>query len=305
MAEHIFIARNNQQEGPFDPAQVQAMVIGGELSSETLCWYEGLPGWKPLAEVFPSLVAGPPPAVQASPPAVTPAPQRPAGKVGMEIIKTEFYHMPKLTLDNAEVIVEAGAMHYMRGPITLEAAAPSVGGFLKSKLSGERAVRPRYSGSGELYLEPVFGECHILELNNEEWILDRGAFLASEPGVELGIFTNKAMTGFFGGEGFFQTRVKGSGKVLILAPGPLERLDLQNDSLIVDGSFAVARTSGLEYKVEKAAKGLFASWMSGEGIVSTFKGTGTVLIAPVPNRFLTLLREFGGLRSLIRGISKN
>ncbi len=36
----------------------------------------------------------------------------------------------------------------------------------------------------------------------------------------------------------------------------------------------------------------------------TFRGTGSVLIAPVPNRFLTLLQEFGGLRHLIRGISK-
>ena len=123
-------------------------------------------------------------------------------------------------------------------------------------------------------------------------------------GIEVGVFTNKAMTGLFGGEGFFQTRVRGNGKVMIMAPGPLERLELQNETLVVDGSFAVARTPELQYSVEKATKGLFASWISGEGIVNTFRGTGTVLIAPVPKRFLTLLREFGGLRTMIRGISK-
>jgi len=303
MAEHIFIARNNQQEGPFDLAGIQAMVVGGELSPETLCWHEGLPAWQKLSEVFPSLISettAPRPAAQA---AVAPAPD-PQGRVEIEIVESEFYQMPRLSLDNAEVIVEAGAMHFMRGDLQMEAAAPSVGGFLKSKLTGERAVRPRYRGTGELYLEPTFGECHVLELRNEEWILDRGAFLACETGVELGVFSNKAMTGLFGGEGLFQTRVKGSGKVLILAPGPLQRLDLENDTLVVDGSFAVARTPDLQYQVEKAAKGIFSSWISGEGIVNTFRGSGTVLIAPVPRRFLTLLKEFGGLRSLIHNLPK-
>ena len=301
MTEHIFIARNNQQEGPFDLARIQAMVVSGELSPETLCWHEGLPAWQRLAEVFPSLVSGmATPAPQAAPPSAT----YPQGRVDIEILESEFYQMPKLTLDNAEVIVEAGAMHFMRGNLQMEASAPSVGGFLKSKLTGERAVRPRYHGTGELYLEPTFGECHVLDLHNEEWILDRGAFLACETGVELGVFSNKAMTGLFGGEGLFQTRVKGTGKVLMLAPGPLERLELRDDTLVVDGSFAVARTPELQYQVEKAAKGLFSSWLSGEGIVNTFRGNGTVLIAPIPKRFLTLLREFGGLRSLIHNLPR-
>ncbi|GEM_PF-5773859 len=67
----------------------------------------------------------------------------------------------------------------------------------------------------------------------------------------------------------------------------------------------VARTPGLEYAVERATRGLFSSWISGEGLVSTFRGTGTVLLAPVPNRFLTLIQEFGGLRALIHSIRKS
>jgi len=221
----------------------------------------------------------------------------------MEILRTELYQMPKLVLDNAEVVVEAGAMHYMRGAITLDAKAPSLGGFVKSKLTREKAVRPRYRGSGELYLVPSFGEYEVMELAGETWILDKGAFLACEPGVALGVYTNKAFSGFFGGEGFFQTQVSGTGKVLFHAPGPLERIELVNDLLVVDGSFAVARTADLEYSVERASKGLFSSWISGEGMVSTFRGTGTVLLAPVPNRYVTLLGEFGNLGSLVRSLA--
>lgn len=222
----------------------------------------------------------------------------------MEVIDTEYYKLPKVTISNGEVVLEAGALHYMRGAITMESALPSVGGFLKSKLTGEKVVRPRYRGTGEIFLEPTFGEVHLMELKGETWILDKGAFMAAEPTVEVGMFTNKAISGLFGGEGFFQTQISGTGCVMIHAPGPLQRLDLVNDTLVVDGSFAVARTAGLEFAVERATKGLFSSMASGEGLVNTFRGTGSVLIAPVPNRFLTMMREFGGLRALLASVRK-
>ena len=297
MSETIYIARDGQQDGPYTREQLGQMLSSGAIPGDSLCWHEGLSEWAPLNEAFPDLGAG----QQLPPPPLQPAT---AGRVQMEVIDTEFYKLPKITISNGEVVLEAGALHYMRGPITMESALPSVGGFLKSKLTGEKAVRPRYRGTGEIFLEPTFGEVHVLELKGESWILDKGAFMAAEPTVEVGMFTNKAISGLFGGEGFFQTQISGTGCVMIHAPGPLQRLELVNDTLVVDGSFAVARTSGLEFAVERATKGLLGSLASGEGLVNTFRGTGTVLIAPVPNRFLTMMREFGGLRHLIRGISK-
>ncbi len=297
MSETIYIARDGQQDGPYTRVQLGQMLSSGTIRGDSLCWHEGLSEWAPLNEAFPDLGAG----QQSPPPPLQPAT---AGRVLMEVQRTEFYQLPKITLDQATVVVEAGAMHYMRGTISIESKVPSVGGLLKSKLTGEKLVRPVYTGTGEVYLEPTFGEVGILEPAGETWVLDRGAFLASESGIEIGAFTNKAISGLFGGEGFFQTQVSGRGQVMYMAPGPVEQMDLVNDTLVVDGSFAVARTAGLEYKVERATKGLFSSFTSGEGFVNTFRGTGSVLIAPVPNRFLTLLQEFGGLRHLIRGISK-
>jgi uncharacterized protein (AIM24 family) len=297
MSDAVYLTRDGAQHGPYTREQLRQMIASGETTADSLCWYEGLAEWTRLADAIPDLA----PAAPATPP---PVQASPTGRVQMEILRTEFYQMPKITLDNATVVIEAGAMHYMRGTINIESKLPSVGGLLKSKLTGEKVVRPVYSGTGEIYLEPTFGEVQILNLAGETWILDRGAFLAAGAGVEVGMFTNKAISGLFGGEGFFQTQVSGQGDVMYMAPGPVERLELANDTLVVDGSFAVARTTGLEYKVERATKGFFSSLTSGEGIVNTFRGTGSVLIAPVPNRFLTLLHEFGGLRSLIRSISK-
>jgi uncharacterized protein (AIM24 family) len=94
-----------------------------------------------------------------------------------------------------------------------------------------------------------------------------------------------------GGEGLFQTKVKGRGKVVMVAQGPVEEVHLQNDRLVVDGNFAIARTSTLNYRVEKATKSIFGSMTSGEFLVNTFEGTGTVLLAPVPYWGVMLLRQ--------------
>jgi len=212
-----------------------------------------------------------------------------------------MWRMPKISLNQAGVFIEAGQLHYMLGYIQMQAEAPSLGGFAKSFLTKERAVRPYYSGSGEIYLTPTFGEVNQLELRgSEEWILDKGCYLASDAGVQLGLHQNKMMTSVFGGEGMFQTSVSGVGKVFYWSPGPVQRVELQGQQLTVDGSFAVARTGALEFKVERAAKGLLGSMLSGEGIVNTFSGYGAVMLAPLSNRYMTMVSQFGSLHAAIQ-----
>jgi uncharacterized protein (AIM24 family) len=164
-----------------------------------------------------------------------------------------------------------------------------VGGFLKSVVSRENIFRPTYQGTGEIFFgPPIFGEYEILDLQGEEWILEQGSYVCSEAGVEIGVWRNKALTAFFGGEGWFQTSVKGTGKVVIQAPGKVQRIELRGDKLSVDGRFALARTAGINFQVQKAAKSIIGSLTSGEGLINSFEGTGTVLIAPVPNVFQNL-----------------
>lgn len=308
MPDQIYINDNGQQSGPLTEQQVRELVQQRRISAAAFCWFDGLAAWQPLTQALPGFVTAPAPAAVAPAAAAPVAPVvQPAASVGsteFEIIKSDLYQIPKITITNAEVILESGALHYMIGSITIDSQLPSMGGFLKSALTKEKAVRPRYRGTGTIFLEPTFGHCNILELSGEQWILDKGAFLACDTGVQIDMYTNKSLTGLFGGEGFFQTSVCGYGKVFYFSRGPLEAINLRGETLVVDGSFAVARTASLEYRVEKAVKKLFGSFTSGEGLVNTFTGTGTVMIAPVPNRFLTLINEFGGLHAAIRAIRK-
>ena len=209
-----------------------------------------------------------------------------------EVIEKEGLKMVKATIQNETIRAEAGALHYMLGDIELTTTMPSAKGFLKSLVTQESIFKPAYKGNGEIFFgPPIFGEYHELILENEAWILDKGAYVCSDGSIEAGAFRNKAITGLVGGEGFFQTKVEGSGKVIIQAPGKIEILDLENQTLTVDGSFAVARQAHLDYSVQKAAKGILSSMASGEGLVNVIRGTGRVLLAPVPNIYNNLLSQ--------------
>jgi uncharacterized protein (AIM24 family) len=81
---------------------------------------------------------------------------------------------------------------------------------------------------------------------------------------------------------------------VIQAPGKIQRIDLAGDRLSVDGKFAIARSTGLQYEVQRAARSILGSLTSGEGVLSIFEGTGTVLIAPVPNLYQNLVSLIEG-----------
>ena len=160
-------------------------------------------------------------------------------------------------------------MYFMIGDITMESKMPSVGGFLKAALSSESIFRPTYTGTGELYQEPTAGGIHSMHLDNEAWMLENGAYYGSEMGVEVDVHREKALTAFKSGEGFLdmKTKISGTDTVLVKTPGPVEELVLENNKLVVDGKFAFARSSKLNYSCQKATKSLLGSVRSGEGMV--------------------------------------
>jgi uncharacterized protein (AIM24 family) len=249
----------------------------------------------------------PQPAFQA-PPQTPPQPEKTSvhfGAIQFELVEKETLKFLKAEFENSALRYESGGMYYMQGNLELEANLPSAGGFLKSMVTRESVVKPVIKGSGTVWFEPTFGNFTIMELKGEEWILDKGAYYASEMGIEIGSFTNKSLSGLFSGEGFFQTKVSGFGKVVILSSGPLETIELNNSKLVVDGSFAVARQASVQLTVSKANKGLFGSMISGEGIVNTFTGTGKVMIAPAANKYITLINYLSSIHRRVMQIKNS
>ena len=115
-------------------------------------------------------------------------------------------------------------------------------------------------------------------------IADRGIFAAAGGEIEVeSERVAKISALLFGGEGWFQTKVTGSGLVVFNSPVPLSeivRIDLEDEKLSVDGNFAMLRTGDLEFEAGKSSKSWLGTLTSGEGLLQTFEGVGSVWLAP-------------------------
>ncbi|MHC5544714.1 AIM24 family protein, partial [Singulisphaera rosea] len=194
----------------------------------------------------------------------------------------------RITLRESEALVESGALNFMLGHIKLESKIGGVSGLGKAMmnkfLTKEAAVMPRYRGTGQVYLEPSFSHFLIYRLNGEEMITDKGMFYCGQGALDVGaVMQQNVSSALFGGEGLFQTRIKGSGICVLESPVPADevlRVDLKDETLQVDGNFALMRTGRIDFSVEKSTKGLLGTLTSGEGLLQTFRGTGSVWLAP-------------------------
>ena len=210
-----------------------------------------------------------------------------ASKVGM---KLRYVH---IGINQASITLEPGALHYMKGSIKIEAKSGGLGGLVQKATAGmlthETTFRPTYTGIGEIFLEPTFGHFLLIKLNDEEMIADKGMFYASESSVQVGVASQKHISSaLFGGEGFFQTRIYGTGWVVLESPVPAHEVRtviLNNEKMQVDGNFALLRKGKIEFRVEKSTKSIIGASRSGEGLLQTFSGTGEVWLAPTQNLY--------------------
>jgi uncharacterized protein (AIM24 family) len=201
-----------------------------------------------------------------------------------EVIEDQGVSFVKATLDNETIRAERGALCYLTGDIRIDAKLPSIGGTVRRLLAEQSLIWPTYSGTGEIYLEASVAGFEIFELDGSSWILERGAYWASEGEVVLRMFRETVMTSLWSGEGIISlsTRVSGSGKIVLKTRGPVHVVTLNNQRLVADGKYVLARTEGVSYRVRRAARSPLASILSGERRLRVFEGSGRVLLSSYP-----------------------
>jgi uncharacterized protein (AIM24 family) len=210
----------------------------------------------------------------------------------------------RISLRDGEAIAESGALHFLVGRVEIESRIGGVAGLGKAVMNKfvtkEAAVMPRYRGTGHIYLEPSFSHFLIHRLGGEEVIADKGMFYCGEGSLEVGSALQKNVSSaLFGGEGWFQTRVRGTGVCVFESPVPADeviRVDLKDETLQVDGNFTLMRTGRIEFSVEKSTRSLLGTLTSGEGLLQTFRGTGSVWLAPTQDIYQRL--QSGGMAAL-------
>lgn len=206
-------------------------------------------------------------------------------------------------LNNDKVTVEPGAMSYFKGQIEMVSGVTAgnvLGRMFSSAATGEAVAQPEYQGTGLLVLEPSFKHFILLEMEDEDIIVDKGMFYCAQGGISVKpIMQKNVSSALLGGEGIFQMQLKGTGLAVLECTAPsceIDIVELNHETLKVDGNFAVLRSGNIEFTVERSAKSLIGSAVSGEGLVNVYRGTGTVWLAPSIKIYNTIsfARSLGG-----------
>lgn len=181
-----------------------------------------------------------------------------------------------------KVIAEADAMSSMAADLDMRAKFN--GGFfvalMRKLLVGETIFVSHFSNNTQsdrrlTLVQSTPGAVRCLELNNDTFYLQPGAFLACTGNVKLGV-RFASLVSWIAREGLFRIVVSGTGKVWYGAYGALLEREIDGE-YIVDTSHLVGYTPGIVLKLQLAG-GIFSSFLGGEGLVTRVVGKGRIVI---------------------------
>ena len=115
-------------------------------------------------------------------------------------------------------------------------------------------------------------------------VIQKRAYLASEPGVELSVFfQKKGMAGFFGGEGFIMQKLSGQGIAFLEIDGSVMEYDLTAGQQLVVNTGNVAMIDASCSIDVQQVKGIKNVLFGGEGMFNTvITGPGRVMLQTMP-----------------------
>lgn len=195
-----------------------------------------------------------------------------------------------------EVICQSGAMIWMDPGIEMKTEAGGIGKAFGRALTGENMFVNRYiaRNPGEIAFSSSYpGEIIGIEVTPGEAIIaQKGAFLASDPGINMEVhMQQKISSGFFGGEGFLMQKLSGNGTVLLEIDGASYQYVLApGQKKIIDTGYLVCMDASCQMSVEKVG-GLKSMVFGGEGIFNTVvTGPGRIILQTMPvNKFASAM----------------
>ena len=205
-------------------------------------------------------------------------------------IKGEPLPVVICSLESGEsVMCESGAMSWMSPNMQMETVGGGVGKIFGRMLSGESMFQNRYTaagGSGMIAFAAHFpGSIRAVEITPDKPIVvQKSAFLACEPSVELSIFFQKKLgAGLFGGEGFIMQKLSGSGTAFIEIDGHAMEYELKaGQQIIADTGYLAVMDATCKMDVQ-AVKGVKNVVFGGESLFNTvITGPGRVILQSMP-----------------------
>lgn len=188
------------------------------------------------------------------------------------------------------MITERGSMAWMSPNMKMETSTN--GGFGKAfgrMFSGEAMFQNIYTaqgGNGLIAFASSFpGSIKAFEIGpGQEYIFQKKAFLAGEPGVNISVhFHKKVDSGLFGGEGFILQKVSGNGIVFAEFDGHVVEYELQpGQQIVIDSGYLAAMSVTCQMDIQ-TVPGLKNIVFGGEGLFNTvITGPGHVWLQTMP-----------------------
>ena len=183
---------------------------------------------------------------------------------------------------------EAGAMSWMTPNMKMETSGGGAGKMFGRLFSGETMFQNSYTAQGDgmiAFASSFPGSIRALEIRpGHEVVIQKKAYLASEPGVELSVFfQKKGMTGFFGGEGFIMQKLSGQGIVFLEIDGSVVEYELgAGQQMVVNTGHVAMLDASCSMDVQQV-KGVKNVLFGGEGLFNTvITGPGRVVLQTMP-----------------------
>ncbi len=187
-----------------------------------------------------------------------------------------------------QMVTEKGSMVWMSPSMQMETKGGGLGRMFSKAFSGESMFQNVYTARGAGMI--AFGSSfpgRILALTiapGQEMIVQKSAFLAAQPGVEVSIHFNKRLgVGLFGGEGFIMQRLGGRGVAFVEIDGELVEYELKaGEQLVVDTGNVAGFTEGVRMEIQQVP-GMKNKLLGGEGLFNTLlTGPGRVWLQTMP-----------------------
>ena len=202
-----------------------------------------------------------------------------------EIEESQSMRWVRIDLVDDDCRAERGAMSHMKGAVTMTVPLPTPHAMWVSLFSDESVLRPRYVGTGSVFLDSTLGGYHVFRIAaGERWILDTKCFWASDGEVQLSVHREGMWTSWWADQGLFwyKTALEGDGQVVLSVDGPVQEVAIENDRLVADGPFVIARTAGISLRMRRPARSWWSYWLSGQKLAYSYEGTGKLLLCTTP-----------------------
>lgn len=189
---------------------------------------------------------------------------------------------------NESVNCQKGAMSWMTPNMKMSTGTGGFGKAIGKMFSGESIFTNTYSAEGGpgmiAFASSVPGSIIPFDIGKGDMIVQKGGYLASEPGVEFSVaFQKKIGAGFFGGEGFIMQRLHGTGMAFVEIDGYVVEYDLQQgQQMLIDTGYLAAMAATCTMDIQ-TVKGVGNVLFGGEGLFNTVvTGPGKIYLQTMP-----------------------